>query len=190
MDINQTEESNQKKIELRNPEHHVDENIRLALRFFIELWPKAYPMYNRIPFATKLARRLTRDGVLSHGHLLEKAISRVGSIVRESTMGKDFADKSDAKAVSVRTCSKGKAYSAPVTNIHRKKGYLRVMVFERKQDRFYYFMIPGYAYSHIASTSNIEIPFEIDGDPKRINKCDINWWNYEVDTFNDITRAL
>jgi hypothetical protein len=92
---------------------------------------------------------------------------------------------SDAKLATVRTSGYGKSYGAPVTNIAGKTGVLRVQVYERKQDRFYYFAIPRRAYSEIPAKSNIEIPFELDGTPRRRPSRRVyqNWWNYEVNTF-------
>lgn len=94
-------------------------------------------------------------------------------------------DYSDAKLSTVRTSSYGKSYGAPVTNIYNKSGALRVQVFERKQDKFYYFWIPKAAYAHIGKSSNIEIPFELDGTPRRIptRKVYQNWWDWEVPDF-------
>lgn len=92
---------------------------------------------------------------------------------------------SDAKLSSVRTSGRGKRYSAPVFHIYNKTGALRVQVYERKQDRFYYFSIPRRAYIDVPKTSNIEIPFELDGTPRRIPKREVyvNWWRYEVDSW-------
>jgi len=64
------------------------------------------------------------------------------------------------------------------------------VVYERKQDKFYYFLIPYSAYSHIPKTSNIEIPFNLDGSPKKINKCNINWWDYSKETFSEICAPV
>jgi hypothetical protein len=93
---------------------------------------------------------------------------------------------SDAKISSVRTHGYGQTYSAPVTNIHGKKGCLRVQVYERKQDKFYYFVFPRRTYSNIPKSSNIDIPFEMDGTPRTRNRCQVNWWNYRVDTFEEM----
>jgi len=90
---------------------------------------------------------------------------------------------SDAKIASVRTHNYGQAYCAPVHNIHGKMGCLRVQVYERKQNEFYYFVIPRRVYASIPRSSNIDIPFEMDGTPRTRNRSRINWWNYQVDTF-------
>lgn len=93
---------------------------------------------------------------------------------------------SDAKLSTVRTSSKGASYSAPVTNIFNKTGTLRVQVYERKQDKFYYFAIPRSAYQHIPKSSNIEIPFMLDGTPRTQNNCMVNWWKYKVDDLREV----
>jgi hypothetical protein len=90
---------------------------------------------------------------------------------------------SDAKIASVRTHNYGRAYCAPVTNIHGKMGALRVQVYERKQNQFYYFVFPRRSYAHIKKTSNIDIPFKMDGTPKLKNRSRVNWWLYQVSTF-------
>ena len=157
----------------------------LLLRHFDFLWHRAYP--NRGLDSYNDHRKTVEDGSWTNlGSLLEHAIHIVGKIKKVNTVGKDFVDISDAKLISVRTSSKGTAYSAPITNIHRKRGLLRVLCYERKQNNFYFFLIPYAAYGHISKTSNIEIPFNLDGTPRRINKCEINWWQYEVSTFEEI----
>jgi len=64
------------------------------------------------------------------------------------------------------------------------------MCFERKYNKFYYFFIPYSSYAHIPKTSNIEIPFELDGTPRRKNKCKINWWSHEVKSFEEICQPI
>jgi hypothetical protein len=162
---------------------------KLNLKMFDHLWQYAYPGSKKLQ--TSQQRQLVVDGTWDNlGGLLERAISITGGLERQATVGRDFSDFSDAKLVSVRTASKGKSYSAPVTNIHRKKGYLRVVCYERKQDKFYYFLIPGDAYSHIEKTSNIEIPFNLNGNPRKQNNCNINWWNFEVETFTAVAKPI
>jgi hypothetical protein len=65
---------------------------------------------------------------------------------------------------------------------------LRVQVYERKQNQFFYFAIPRRAYKNIPKTSNIEIPFELDGTPRRTprRKVYVNWWRYEEDSWKDM----
>lgn len=132
---------------------------------------------------------LLEKGMIQVSTAFEHALANVnGEIDVISEDEADLSDGSDAKMVTVRTSSYGSAYSAPVTNIKGKTGWLRVEVYERKQDKFYYFKIPYSAYQHIPKSSNIEIPFDMDGTPKRFNRCQINWWNYNVDTWHDMAN--
>jgi hypothetical protein len=157
----------------------------LLLKHFDFLWHKAYP--SRGIDSYKEHRLTVEDGSWTNlGSLLEHAIHIVGGIKKINGVGKDFDDISDAKLISVRTSSKGLAYTAPVTNIHRKRGFLRVVCYERKQDKHYFFLIPFSAYEHIPKTSNIEIPFELNGNPRKINKCNVNWWDFEKLSFQEI----
>ena len=64
---------------------------------------------------------------------------------------------------------------------------LRVVVFERQLTKFYFFLIPREAYAHISKSSNIDIPFNLDGTPHRNSKVhNINWWEFEVPDFDGI----
>jgi hypothetical protein len=162
-------------------------------RFFDELWPIAYPEQ---PVDHQL-KQLMMDGVISVEILLEVAISRMGNLPRLSTQHQDFIDHSDAKKTSVRMhggvhSGVNVHYGAPIGRVHTKRGYLRVMCYERQQDRFYYFLIPPSAYCHINDTTNIEIQFELDGTPSRKPKRrrKVNFWNYEVPSFVDICAKV
>jgi hypothetical protein len=165
-----------------------DRDIAIDMAKFDYLWPKAYPHFSKIPLITKFARKLVADDLIQLGQLLEKAISVQCGLVRESTAGRDFLNGDDAKNVVVRTSNYGSSYTANVSSIHNKTGWLLVAVYERKQKKWYLFRIPHHAYCHIPKTSNIDIPFELNGDPRRIPKrCDsANWWQYEVKTFKSL----
>ena len=131
---------------------------------------------------------LLREGMIEVSTAFEKAIERVGQIRLVSKDAYDFADYSDAKLSSVRTCSYGTVYSAPVNSFHGKIGLLRVQVYERKKDQFYYFVIPNAAYSQISPKSTIELRFELDGTPMRQprRRRRINFWDYEVQSFEEM----
>ena len=137
----------------------------------------------------RTVRQLLALGGIQVSTLFEQALAAVGG---HEVVSLDKGDLycqghySDAKLSSVRTTSYGKVYSAPVTNIFNKTGTLRVQVYERKKNKFYYFAIPRRAYSHIPKSSNIEIRFEPDGTPRRRNKSAVNWWNYEVKTWAEM----
>lgn len=159
-----------------------DRDFTIDQAKFKLLWPLAYPYYSKIPLITKFVAKLVKDDVISFGQLFEKAIEKQLGLVRDSSAGKDFSNGEDAKCVAARTNGYGKNYSAPITNIHSKKGYLLVSVYERKNDKWYFFRIPHRAYKHISKSSNIEIPFELDGTPRRYN----HWWKHEVTSFKDL----
>jgi hypothetical protein len=157
----------------------------LCLKHFDFLWPLSYPHRSNESYLEH--RQTVADGAWTNfGSLLEHAIHTVGDISKHNVAGEDFHDESDAKLSSVRTSGKGKQYGAPITNLHRKAGYIRAAVYERKQDKWYFFLIPFSAYFHISKTSNIEIPFNMDGSPKKKNKCKVNWWDYHKETFAEI----
>jgi hypothetical protein len=137
-------------------------------------------------FDTDTVHELLELGLIQVSTAFEHAVASVANLVVESQEGKDLSDGSDCKLSTVRTSSYGQSYSAAVGNVHTKTGALRVQVYERELDQFYYFVIPSNAYNHIKKTSNIEIPFELSGLPKRVNKCTVNWWRYEVETFQEM----
>lgn len=166
-----------------------DKDPVLDEKFFDNLFPKIYPIEYSIPLIKDFCKNklMVGDRLLSAGKLLEAAISKCKGLERFDTVGKDFVDGSDAKSSSVRWSSNHKSYSANISDVSNKKGLLRCMVYERITDRFYYFLIPHAAYKHISSTSNIEIPFNHDGLPKRDAKFrNVNWWDFEVPDFDGI----
>ena len=128
---------------------------------------------------------LINKGFLQVSTIYEHALGDLGGHDVVSKDSHDLSDGSDAKLSSVRTMSNGKCYSAPVTNIKGKTGILRVQAYERKQNKFYYFAIPRYAYAHVPVKSNIEIPFELNGTPRKVpsRKVKQNWWEFEVPDF-------
>lgn len=159
-----------------------DRDLTIDAAKFEFLWPLAYPYYSKIPLITKFVKKLVDDDVLSFGQLFEKAIEKQLGLVRESTAGKDFSNGDDAKCVVARTHNSGKSYSANVCSVHAKTGWLLVSVYERKQDKWYFFRIPHHAYKHIKKSSNIEIPFDLDGTPKLSN----HWWTHNVPSFTHL----
>ena len=159
------------------------ENLALEVAHFNN-FKQFIPNFERM--CKETIELLAEVGLLQVSTGFEYAIATVGGHTVISQDAADISDGSDAKLSSVRTSSYGKRYGAPVTNLFNKTGALRVQVYERKQDKFYYFVIPNTAYCHISRTSNIEIPFEMDGTPRKIPTRPViqNWWTYEVETFD------
>lgn len=125
-------------------------------------------------------------GIIQVSTAFEHALANVYNLEVVSENGRDLNNGADAKISSVRTHRKGTCYSAPIYRTSTKTGNLWVQVYERKLDKHYYFNIPYEAYSQISKTSNIDIPFEIDGTPRRENgpKSRLpNFWDYEVKSF-------
>jgi hypothetical protein len=164
------------------------ENLDLEMAHFNHFKSKI-PNFDKV--CDRTVETVARLGGLQVSTLFEQALAAVGG---HTVVGLDKGDLyragaySDAKLSTVRTSGYGKQYSAAVTSIYNKTGTLRVQVYERKQNRFYYFAIPRRAYIKIPKTSNIEIPFEIDGTPRRIpsRTVKVNWWRYEVPTWEQM----
>lgn len=127
-------------------------------------------------------------GVLQVSTAFELAIANVADLDVVSTNAYDISDGSDAKLSTCRFSSYGKRYGSQVANTRNKSGTLRVQVLEPITDRFYYFVIPQTAHGLLTGSSNIEIPFEMDGQPKKnyVPRFLPNWWQFEVQTFEDM----
>ena len=147
---------------------------------------------HRIPgfdiVCNKTIEAIAQLGGLQVSTLFEQALAIVGGHkVVSLDKGDLYRDGhySDAKLSSVRTSNYGQTYSAPVRSIFNKTGTLRVQVYERKQNCFFYFAIPRRAYIKVPKSSNIEIPFEMDGTPRRapMRKVNVYWWRYEVNSW-------
>ena len=165
------------------------EHLHIEKKHFHNSWDKL----NDVPedYCQKTVNYILNKGFMQVSTVFEEALAaRSGTtVVSENTH--DLSDGSDGKLSTVRTSGYGKSYTAPVTNIYGKTGTLRVQVYERKKDKFYYFSIPNSAYRNIPRTSNIEIPFELDGTPRRISKgmrIYANWWDFECDSFYEMAN--
>ena len=159
-----------------------DRDLELDLAKFEFLWPLAYPELAKNQTATNLMQKLVGDDIIQFGQLFEKALEKQLKLIRESTAHKDFKEGEDAKCVVARTHSSGAAYGANVPKTHSKIGPLLISLYERKQKKWYFFRIPNYAYCHISKSSNIEIPFELNGDPRKTN----HWWQWECSKFENM----
>lgn len=142
------------------------------------------PAFNNIPKSS--LQEVLSGGLFEVSTCFETAIAKVCGTQVISQDEADLSCGSDAKLATVRTSAHGKVYSAPVTGIHNKIGDLLVQVYERKQEKFYYFRIPYDSYCNIPKSSNIEIPFELDGSPRKHNRKQNNPWDYECDSFLDM----
>ena len=163
------------------------ENLELERAHFLH-FKEHLPGYASLDKFT--VQTLLDLGLLQVSTAFEYALANCGghSVISEDQA--DISDGSEAKLSSVRTSSYGTSYSANVSNTKNKTGMLRVQVYERKLKQFYYFLIPHSAYCQVSSTSNIEIPFLLDGTPKRsYSPVRLpNWWKYEVSSFFELSQ--
>jgi hypothetical protein len=156
----------------------------------LEQFRQHIPGYDKMD--PKTIEALAEMGGLQVSTLFELAIANVSGWLHESKLGQDLADGSDAKYITCRTHSTGSCYGARISNLHNKRGDIRVQVLCPKGDlngvnQFFYFIIPYKEYKHIKTASgNLEIPFEKDGTPNRRSKnksTGLNLWIYEVPDF-------
>lgn len=158
------------------------ENLDLEIKHFENAW-KYIDSEGLCEYTTSW---FLNNGLIQISSVFEKSIADISGATVISLNEADLDDGSDGKLVTVRTSSHGRNYSAPVTGIYNKTGDLRIQCYERKLDKFYYFVIPHYAYKRIPKTSNIEIPFNLDGTPKTNNNCLVNWWKFEEPTYHEM----
>lgn len=123
---------------------------------------------------------LLNMGLIQVSTAVEHAIAHVGNTTVVSEDKHDLANGDEVKASSVRLRGYGKSYDAHISNTKGKTGNLRVQVYERLTNKFYYFVIPHSKYSTV---TYLEIPFQLDGTPKYNN----HWWDWEVDSFEEMS---
>lgn len=142
---------------------------------------------NRTKWCDKTVSAMLEMGILQVSTAFEHALAKVGKFTVVSEVGRDGSDGSDAKLSSVRHRARGKGYSAWVSNTVGKTGKLRVQVYERIQNKFYYFVIP---YSLHSTVKYLEIPFDLEGNPTRYtNRGQNRWWGCEVNTFKELAKG-
>lgn len=138
----------------------------------------------------KTLAKILKLGIVEVSTAFERAISKVGKIKVISEDHADFSDGSDAKLTSVRTFNYDLSYSSQVSGLKNKTGTLRIQCYERKTKKFYYFKIPGDAYEHQRNLKKpaLEIPFNLDGTPRRVpmRHCNHNFWEFEVSSFEEM----
>jgi hypothetical protein len=143
------------------------------------------PKFNR--WCEKTISEMLEMGIIQVSTAFEHALANVGGFQVVSEAGRDGSDGSDAKLSSVRHRAQMTAYSAWISNTIGKKGKLRVQVYERIQNKFYYFVIP---YKVHSTVKYLEIPFDLSGNPSRITRNGKNkWWSCEVSSFNEVAKG-
>lgn len=133
---------------------------------------------------------LWQDGIINVGELAEKAIVRKGKKLIQNVRGKkgsDFNDNSDSKYCTV-FYDKSTNY-ATISGLRNKTGKLRVMVYEPKTEKNYFFIVPHKIYApYQNSGDSLKIYFHKDGQPRTtqresntrpnlwLNECSAEEW--------------
>lgn len=157
----------------------LDSHLELEIMHF-ENFKLYIPGYNE--WCSKTVHQLLHMGAIQVSTAFEKALANVGGFTALSESGRDGSDDSDAKLVSARYHHSNTLYDGYVSNTAGKIGKLRVQLYERNHNKFYYFIIPKVAHSTV---KYLEIPFDLLGNPKRKNR----WWNYEVNSFEELAKG-
>ena len=121
-------------------------------------------------------------GMIFPGMLVETGlIEKSGGLLEANSdphRTEDFDDYSDAKFLSVaNNCTK-----MPSNAVKNKRGALRIVVFEPKKEKVYFFYVPRRKWKDYACGPNF--PFHSDGRPKRSN----HWWGFEIDSFKELAQ--
>jgi hypothetical protein len=146
---------------------------------------KYVPGYRR--WCQKTVSSMLEIGLIQVSTAFEHALASVGDFHVISENGCDGSDGSDAKLSTVRHRASMTAYSAYVSNTKGKTGKLRVQVYERIKNKFYYFVIPKKLHDKV---TYLEIPFDLDGTPRRSSIRGLNtWWGCEVSSFQELAKT-
>jgi hypothetical protein len=111
---------------------------------------------------------LWKEGVINVGELAEKAIVKKNKKLTQNSKGakgSDFDDKSDSKYTTVAYLG-GSAY-ATINGFKNKIGTLRVVVYEPKTKKNYFFKIPYKFYSKYQNgNTTLKVFFDNSGTPR------------------------
>ena len=154
-------------------------NIELEIAHFHNC--KRYiPGYETL--CTETIEHLLNMGLFQVSTAFEHAIAYCNGTTVVSQNTHDFSNGDDGKYASVRKHSRN-SYSAQISGTKNKIGTLRIQVYERIQNEFYYFVIP---YSAHSTVKHLEIPFYSDGYPKHTSR----WWDWQVLTFELMAKTM
>lgn len=168
-----------------------DEYVQYDIRFFEE-----FMQYLDFDEADMIGlRKAVEMGLVQRDRLVELAISKIGKISMDSTAGQDLEDSTDVKSVvsGIRNNNVAKGqwtHSFAVRKIANKNGPLRIVAYNKITDKFHYFFIPHNAYQHCKYVIEIIVEHfsgmreepDFSGIPKKHRQ----WWQYEVDSFEEM----
>ena len=146
---------------------------------------------NKLVTFNDAVKFLREQGLINVGELTEKALVKKSKKKlkqnKKNAKGSDFKDKSDSKYCTVYY-DKSTNY-ATVSGLRNKTGKLRVMVYEPKTQKNYYFIIPHHVYAPYQHTGDsLKIYFYRDGQPRTtqretntrpnlwLHKCSAEQW--------------
>ena len=133
---------------------------------------------------TEAADIFWRMDLINKGELHELAlVKKSKNNLKKHTKnkkGSDYTDNSDAKYTEVKYYNS--AY-ATLGGFKNKIGTLRVTVYDPKNNKNYFFLIPHKVYKpYAASSDSLKIWFDKNGNPrspKRLGSYRVDLWNYE-----------
>jgi len=144
------------------------------------------------PYEVESLKKFTSRGLVDTSTLFEYIYSKIHDLEMVKAPTHDLicrktGRKIEAKLRTPRFNSYGKSYGVNIeprskAGSHRKEGDIVSLVLEPMTRENYFFYIPEKEHQKVALTSNIEIPFNIDGTPRRIPlkmKRLPNWWEFE-----------
>ena len=129
----------------------------------------SYHIRNKTLQFKDAVKLLWQEDLINVGQLAEKAIVKKSKKKlkqnKKNAKGSDFKDMSDSKYSTVYY-DKTTNY-ATVSGLKNKTGKLRVMVYEPKTQKNYFFIIPHRVYAPYQHTSDsLKIYFTKDGQPR------------------------
>lgn len=121
---------------------------------------------------------------LNYEDLLELAVPALNKALMITLgQGQDWSNGKDAKVSIVRSHNGGLNYTAGITGCSDKT-HIQALVYEPKQDKFYYFDFPVQVNKKGQPMTEHSIPFELDGTPKRQTRLGANkMWEFECESF-------
>ncbi len=170
------------------------------LDFDIAYYMHLKPYLNKVSDASNLPLGLCHStlewmlakGMIQVSTIFEQVMSHLTNSTLTSEDSHDLSNGADCKLTTTRFTNKTSHYKARVGDIYNKTGTLYVLCFEKLQQKFYYFAIPHSAHSVVPKSSNIEIPFETDGTPRKTPvgyRKYVNWWDYECKSLEDMASV-
>lgn len=164
------------------------------IKFFEFLYPYVWP--NATTERLAWAQEDLRRGLLSIETMVEEAMSHVGGYRRDSVHGKDHEDGSDSKKVT--SCFRNNnikdgrwTNSYIVSRTKSKVGMLRILAYNRAQDKFDFYAIPKKYYGN---AEKVEIVLETwcycyeRPEPRGRDHKNRKWFEFKLDSWEELCK--